>query len=46
MNRGACWAIVHGGMKSWTGLSDQYFIIYYTLISKLVLLERTIENHT
>ena len=25
MDRGAWWATVHGGAKSWKGLSDQHF---------------------
>ena len=29
MDRGACWATVHGVTKSWTQLSDQYFYFHF-----------------
>ena len=29
MDRGACWATVHGVTKSWTKLSDQYFYFHF-----------------
>ena len=36
MDRGACWAAVHGVVKSWTRLSDFTFTFHFHALEKEV----------